>query len=453
MSGLEILGAAAAGLQLADIIRQLCNRLLDKKEDAKGLIVLAGDVRNYCEQLRQWEHDASLSQIAQKSCIRLRTALEAIIEDLEGRNRKGIFARIFNPTKRSKQDYHTMLWHSLIEFNMYVLVENHRGLSNTNLNLDNLTLTTQALQTAMNIAQSGTQSVFATIQEGISALSANIQIAGNEVEECQETLRHLDTTHLPQLHSAVESEGNITRERIDKSSAPIFERLGNVENLLNTNETVTRIMTELLDEPKSLEWYGENGLEPDLRVWCLDTPSHTSEQTGLAGRYGGIELSSAPFKEPAETIFSRRDISHEVEETINMNRRRRLADIEPYVGLAKRDNDVHQLYEYMPSALVERLHDESMSEDALREALRISRTLGQEYRYSIIDQILTQRLYTVPELRRFEEMERAMIALHAEKFKVHLGFYLRWTLSHPNLGHLTRCMDHMFSVNLYITRY
>jgi hypothetical protein len=68
----------------------------------------------------------------------------------------------------------------------------------------------------------------------------------------------------------------------------------------------------------------------------------------------------------------------------------------------------------------------------LLEALRISRTLGQEYRFAVLELIVNSKCYHLTKLALFEDMERAMLAVQAEKLQVDLCFNITHTVGHMN---------------------
>jgi len=74
-----------------------------------------------------------------------------------------------------------------------------------------------------------------------------------------------------------------------------------------------------------------------------------------------------------------------------------------------------------PSKVEEQFKNE-LPREAQLEALRVARSLSQEYRYVILDQIVQQKAHTLPEIHLLEDMERAMLALHSNKIEATLGF-------------------------------
>jgi hypothetical protein len=58
--------------------------------------------------------------------------------------------------------------------------------------------------------------------------------------------------------------------------------------------------------------------------------------------------------------------------------------------------------------------------DSQKQALAVVNSLTQEYRYLFVDRIVRQKLLTLPKLYLMEDMERAMLALHAEKLRARL---------------------------------
>lgn len=61
----------------------------------------------------------------------------------------------------------------------------------------------------------------------------------------------------------------------------------------------------------------------------------------------------------------------------------------------------------------------------LRKILRVIRTLKQEYGYILLDRIVRKKIYSLPEIVAFEELERAMIATQAKKITATFRFVMQ----------------------------
>ena len=134
-------------------------------------------------------------------------------------------------------------------------------------------------------------------------------------------------------------------------------------------------------------------------------------------------------------------MADEIDDDLRYKKRRRTFEISPYVGLAKRGNVLEELREYVPPKMRERF--DRLSPERQIEALRIARTLSQEYRYLVLDRIL-DNVDTISDLSLVEDMERAMLAVNAEKLKVSLGFALEQTVEN---------VDFVYKLQVDITRY
>lgn len=98
----------------------------------------------------------------------------------------------------------------------------------------------------------------------------------------------------------------------------------------------------------------------------------------------------------------------------------------------------------MPPTIVERF-GKDIPQDVLKEALAVTRRLGQEYRYYLLDRILKQKSCTLPKLEVMEDLERGILAIHAEKLNVELGFGLTRAGQHAITAH-------QFDVRVMISR-
>jgi hypothetical protein len=158
----------------------------------------------------------------------------------------------------------------------------------------------------------------------------------------------------------------------------------------------------------------------------LDNNSDDADGSRPNAEYEGRDLSSVRQNETIETVYTKKHITDDVDDLIRDRKRRRVDDVSPYFGLAKRGEHFEELREYMPPAIRERYKD--ISHDIRRQALQIARRIGQEHYYVVLDRILQQKADTLPKLSAVEDMERAMLATYAEKLSVTLGFYQRHTI-------------------------
>jgi hypothetical protein len=219
--------------------------------------------------------------------------------------------------------------------------------------------------------------------------------------------------------------------------------LGNIESRLDTNESAIRRKAEILPKTSPIIWYDGSTPEtkPQFRLWSLDHPA--SQTPAPDGMLGGLELSSFRLRHTYDETLSIRHIADDVDEDIREKKNLHVGVLDPYIGLAKKGGFLEELHEYVPSGMVEQFQNTLPYESQI-EALRIVRTLSQEYRYFILNQILQTKAYSLPKLHMLEDMERAMLALQAEKLNIILGFAMERTFQNVDFFH---------KFNVAITRY
>jgi len=235
--------------------------------------------------------------------------------------------------------------------------------------------------------------------------------------------------------------GSIEREGIRASISRVGDQLDDVLGHLDQTESLTRIKDALLPSPTSVIWYDNAEKGPGPRLWSLDDTPTDDERPGPIAQYDGLELSTVRLEE-VEKIYTKRHIAENIDGAIRTAKRRRTIDVQPYIGLATHGEHLEELREYMPPGISEGF--KHLSTDVQKAALKISHRLGQEYRYAVLHEILRQRANTLQKLSLLEDMERAMLALHTEKFKVSLGFYLEQSIDN---------VRYLFKLQVNISRY
>jgi hypothetical protein len=75
----------------------------------------------------------------------------------------------------------------------------------------------------------------------------------------------------------------------------------------------------------------------------------------------------------------------------------------------------------MPPSIVEKIEKE-VPKEALQAALSMTRRLGQEYRYHLLDRIIKNHCFSIPKLAVLEDLERGVLALQADKLNITLEF-------------------------------
>jgi hypothetical protein len=158
-------------------------------------------------------------------------------------------------------------------------------------------------------------------------------------------------------------------------------------------------------------------------LWSLDEPRGDEHTIKPVARFNGIELSSTSSIEPIEEIFGKRFAADELDQNISRIKRRRTKDVSPYVSLAKKDQHLQILREYMPPAIVEKIEKE-VPKEVRQAALSMTRRLSQEYRYHLYNRIIKNHCFSIPKLAVLEDLERGVLALQADKLQITLLFLI-----------------------------
>ena len=99
--------------------------------------------------------------------------------------------------------------------------------------------------------------------------------------------------------------------------------------------------------------------------------------------------------------------------------------MEPYVGIARKGEYLYTLRRFLPRALAEQLIA-TVPRDALPLILDMVRKLEQEYAYTLLDRISKGgRLSSLANLSIVEDIERANLALQADKMRINVGMVIR----------------------------
>jgi hypothetical protein len=212
----------------------------------------------------------------------------------------------------------------------------------------------------------------------------------------------------------IKTEGKETREVIMDTKVELLERL-------DTNESICRIHSELLPNPDSITWYAQDGPSPPFRLWSLDTPRDEANANRPSAQFNGLELSAQTTSNTIDDIPGKRHAAFEFDQTLSKAKRRRVDDLTPYVTLGKREDRFQVLQEFMPMQLIEKWI-KNVPAEVRAEVLRVSRSLGQEYRYYILDRIIRGNHTSLGNLALFETLQRSTLAFHAEKIKLYLEF-------------------------------
>lgn len=443
MSGLEVLGTAASVLQILGLLYNLTARIFKKPKDVKALTAIRSDAQQYAVRLRQWE--SQLTAGPQDACRNLREMLEDVVKDLEALGTRNTREKVLTALKLYQPEYQKRFGDLIEEFKFRMCAEGQISATKMRDQLNYITEKMEELRITSKTLQNrlGTEAIIASLQQEIEDLSKSIQAIRAGIDDIHRTIKTLEQWSIPAIEKTLKSDGDNTRQTIEESTSTLRHHMIKLNERLDMNDSRTRIINELIPNPKSVIWYDDALDRQEIsRIWHLDIAN--AEQP--YARYNGMELSSIRLESIKHTM-SKRDIAEEVDDIVRERKRRRVGDISPYLGLVKRDGHFVMLNEYIPSTFKTNFANEIDHEAQLR-ALQLSQTLSQEYRYAILDRICKQKVLSLPKLRHFEELERAMLALQAGKFNVELGFYIR-----RPFGEGQHRSDFLFNFQVKISRY
>jgi hypothetical protein len=270
----------------------------------------------------------------------------------------------------------------------------------------------------------------ASVSEKIRAIERAIDAVQKQLQDVQQSFA---ASIVDVVTSCVEKDGGITRDKIDE----VIEHL-------NMNDSTTRISAELLSAREPVSWYGEGETSPFM-LWSLDgSMDENGETVKPTARFNGLELSTTSSARTIDDIFGKRHAADEFDNNLSRIKHRRVKEVTPYVSLAEKDDQLRILREFMPPAIVEKVARE-IPKDVQKEAISLTRRLGQEYRYHLFCRIIKNKCSSLPKLALLEELERGILAVHADKLNVELGFLVdRWRELNQY---------HYYDVRIKISRY
>lgn len=423
MSGLEILGGIAAGLQIIQQVWSLGAGIFDKPKDTKALAEIRTAARNYSAQLLLWE--ANLKEEALLACQQFRNTLDDVVQQIDGLKSRKKRVKVFTALKLYKPDFQEKFTNALTEFTVRMCVQSQRSVDEMDGELKGMTKMMEELKISSIKLDGipGMECAFVAIQEKMERLAKDMEMNRTTAHQTQHAMHDLQNTVtaiVPQFERAITSDGELTRATVAESTTSLFEH---INKRLDLNDSLTRIKAEIIPNPQSLVWHEGAEKRPTLRVWSLDNDSDDADGSRPNAEHEGIDLLSVRLNETIETVYTKKHIADDVDDRIRDRKRRRVDDVSPYFGLAKRGQHFEELRQYMPPALRDRYKD--IPHDIRRQALQIARRIGQEHYYVVLDRILQHKADTLPKLSAVEDMERAMLATYAEKLSVTLGFYQR----------------------------
>ena len=440
MDPLSILGAAASALQIAQLICKLGKRILEKRKDGKSLKNIAEDSKKYIRHLEHWGRE--IDGEAAKACKELETILRQVTDEIDELSAQGTVRKAWNAVQLRfhAPKFQTKLAEAFQEFQLRMCIEGNRQSKKADDTLAELTGKLKDLQITAKTLESlpeTSSAISARVEAQIASVSETIrtiEIAIKSVQQQVQDMQQIFTTSIVDLvSSCIEKDGGNTRNKINE----VIERM-------NVNDSTTRISAEILSDREPITWYGE-GDEAPFMLWSLDGSSdENSEPVGKpAARFNGLELSTSPSVHTVDDIFGKRHAADEFDNNLSRMKRRRVKEVTPFVSLANKDQRLHMLREFMPPAIAEKLAKE-VPKDVLKEALSMTRRLGQEYRYHLFCRIIKNQCSTIPKLALLEELERGMLAVHADKLNVQFGFAVHWE---------REVSQYYFDVSIEVSRY
>ena len=418
MSGIEILGAFAAGSQIAGSVWSVCSRMLDKPNDTKALALLKTDAQSLSLQLKI--HELKVKDGALDACRYLRMQLDTIVADIGNLKGRSVYVKAATALKLYKPEFRERFEHVMNEFQVKMWLETRKSADEIDEKLKTMTNMMEELKVAAEPLESTTEreSSCAQLREMIDKLSEDIKSHEKTAQLLQQAMaEHGLTDVISHIERSIRSDGDTTREKIEESKVVIVNR---IDDCVHFNDSLTRIKSELLPNPSSLRWNDRTERGSNCRLWSLDNNSSELEAQPSA-QYDGIALISNSL-ETVENVYGKRHIADDVDQHIQERKRQRGNDVSTFFGLAKRGNHFEELCEFIPPSMQEFFN--RLPIDVRSELVRSSQRFGQESRYAFYDQIYRQKAITIPKIHLLEDMERAMLACNTEHLDVTLGFFV-----------------------------
>jgi hypothetical protein len=445
VTGVDVLSAFASALQIVGMIYSIGNRILDKPKDTESVRLLAVQARGYITQLKQCEN--TFTGDAKEACKELDTQLLGLIGEIDRLSRKKGFDKVKTLLKLWKPEFREKFSDALEKFKFCICIESQRSKGEMDDKLRDMTEKMKELHIVCKTLETlpGMEGGVAQVEEMLHQLLREISTLTSSIEKVQSVLTQLESESegKARLEEVVCAEGEITREALRQTATSVVEAVERVHERQMLNDSLIELGTEILPRSSNLVWYDECKPNRSFKVWSLDeTPKESTPDIPQAN-WGGIELRSIRLKNTYNELHEKRYIADDVVEDVREKKRQRLSDVSPYVSLGRRGDDIEEMREFVPSSFEEQLRN-ALPREVLPEALRVVRSLSQEYRYLLLDQIFQQKAYTLPKLHILEELERAMLAINAGKLEARLGFFTQYTVDQ---------VDFPYQLLLDITRY
>ena len=396
VTGLEVLGAAASALQIVGTICSLGNRILDKPKDTNALKTICADSEKHIRNLIHWERE--FTGDTKQACIDLRQQLEAITNEIRGQKRRSLFTRTATCLKLYEPEFCKKFAKSLEEFKFWMCIESKRTADTMSEQLQGMTKAVEELGLTSKRLERlpGVGEIVAKVDSEMLKLSGDIQTMSNTIAEVESAVRKLEQKSLiPQMENLVVSDGHTTREQLRDATETVIQRLDKVQERLELSESLTRIRAETLPKRSDLVWHDDAVPNEKFKVWSLDNPLDEQVIDAPQATLHGLDLSSERLDSTYNAVSMNPHIAADVDEEIREKKRRGISSISPFVALAKRGAYLEQLHEYVPKSIIQRF-EENLPHYTQAEVLRIVQTLAQEYRYSLLDRIVRDPAYSLP---------------------------------------------------------
>ena len=426
VAGLDVLGATASALQIVGMICSLGNRILDKPKDTKSVRSIAVDAKSYIRHLEHWS--LTITGDAKEACEDLHQQLHSLVDEVHGHKGKKALEKAKTCLKLYKPEFREKFADALDKFKFRMCVESRRSVADMEDKLTGMTKSMEELRITSKTLETlpGMEEGVAKVEERMKELSKAISDLTSAVANVQSALHRLEATSVgkAQVEEMIRTDGDVTRESIRRFARSVSETVEKVHERQMLNESIIKITSEILPRSSNLVWYDGSTSNPTFKIWSLDEPRDESKGSAPQANFAGLELSSISLETTYDELHEKRYIADDLEEDVREKKQRRVSDVSPYVNLVRRRDSLEELREFVPPRFEEQFRNE-LPREAQLEALRVARSLSQEYRYVVLDQILQQKAHTLPKLHQLEDMERAMLAIHSNKLEARLEFVIQ----------------------------
>src|SRR5277367_294888 len=321
---LTILGATTSALQIVQVICTLGKLILEKRKDGKSLKSIADDSKKYIPHLEKWGRE--MDGEAAKACKDLETILRQVIDEIDELSVRSTAEKVWSAVQLRfhAPRFQTKLAKAIQEFQLRMCVEGNKQSKKADDTLMELTGKLKELQiTAKTLeALPETNNTISRVEAEIASVSEKIRAIERAIDAVQKQLQDVQQSFAASIvdvvTSCVEKDGGITRDKID-----------DVIEHLNMNDSTTRISAELLSAREPVTWYGE-GETSRFMLWSLDgSMDENGETVKPTARFNGLELSTTPSARTIDDIFGKRHAADEFDNNLSRIKHRRVKEVTP----------------------------------------------------------------------------------------------------------------------------